>query len=98
VLLKNPLLLTRIKYLDATPLSFYEFRDRYGDWGRDLAMHVALQNCGIGLKELAEQAGGLDYISVATALRRFRGRLVGNRILQDACEQVRQMLNKCTNE
>jgi hypothetical protein len=53
VLLKTPLLLTRIKYLDATPLSFYEFRDRYGDWGRDLAMHVARQNCGIGLKELA---------------------------------------------
>jgi hypothetical protein len=77
---------------------WHEFRDRYGDWGRDLAMHVARQNCGIGLKELAEQAGGLDYISVATALRRFRGRLVGNRILQDACEQVRQMLNKCTNE
>jgi hypothetical protein len=61
-------------------------------------MHVARQNCGIGFKELAERAGGFDYISVATALRRFRGRLAANRSLRDACEQVRQMINKCTNE
>jgi site-specific recombinase XerC len=67
---------------------WHEFRDRYGDWRRDLAMHVARQDCGIGLKELSELVGGLEYISVATALRRFRGRLVANRTLRDACEQV----------
>jgi hypothetical protein len=50
------------------------FRERYGDWGRDMVLYVARRRCGLTLRELAELAGGMDYSSVATAVRRFARR------------------------
>jgi putative transposase len=70
------------------------FRDRYGDWGRDLALHVARRYCGIGLKALAGSAGGLDYGSVAAALQRFKRRLATDSILRETCELVKRQLYK----
>ena len=51
------------------------FRDRYGDWGRDLALYLGRKRCGMRLRELAAAAGGLDYGSVSGAVRRFEQRL-----------------------
>ena len=51
------------------------FRDRYGDWGRDLALYLGRKVCGLKLKELGETAGGLDYVGVSMAVRRFESRL-----------------------
>ena len=50
------------------------FRDRYGDWGRDLALYLGRTRCGLKLKTLGVLAGGIDYVSVSTAVRRFRER------------------------
>ena len=52
-----------------------QFRDRYGDWGRDLALYLGRTRCGIKLKELGALAGGIDYVSVSSAVRRFSARL-----------------------
>ena len=52
-----------------------QFRDRYGDWGRDLALYLGRTRCGLKLKELGALAGGIDYVSVSSAVRRFSARL-----------------------
>jgi hypothetical protein len=33
------------------------FRDRYGDWGRDLVLYLGRKECGLKLHELGEAAG-----------------------------------------
>jgi len=48
-----------------------EFRNRHGDWGRDLALYLGRKYGGLKLKELAHQVGGLDYRTVSWAVDRF---------------------------
>jgi len=50
------------------------FRDRHGDWGRDLALYLGRTRCGLKLKDLGALAGGIDYVSVSSAVRRFSQR------------------------
>jgi len=52
-----------------------EFRDRYGDTGRDLVLYLARRRCGLKLKELAEMAGMKDYSAAALAIKRYEQRL-----------------------
>jgi hypothetical protein len=73
---------------------WWVFRDRHGDWGRDLALYVARRHCGLGLKALAERAGGLDYASAATAIARFKTRLAKDAELRAHCDQVVAQLSK----
>jgi len=54
------------------------FRDRYGDLGRDLALYLGRTGCGLGFRELSE-AAGIDYVSAAAAVRRFRQRAQNER-------------------
>lgn len=51
------------------------FRDRHGDWGRDLVIYVARRECGMTLRELGERAGGMDYTAVSMAGKRLERRL-----------------------
>ena len=51
-----------------------QFRDRAGDWGRDMALLVARQRCGLTLRELAGRAGGVSYAAVQVAVRRLAER------------------------
>lgn len=51
------------------------FRDRHGDWGRDLVFFICRQYGGFRYGELGMRAGGMDYIAVANAVRRFKERL-----------------------
>ena len=51
------------------------FRDRHGDWGRDLVMYLARRRCGMKLAELGAALGGLDYATVSVAVRRFGERM-----------------------
>ena len=46
------------------------YRDRHGDWGRDLALWLARTQCGLRLRELGELVGGLDYATVSVAMLR----------------------------
>ena len=42
-----------------------EFRDRCGDWGRDLALYLGRRRCGLKLKVPGELVGRIDYGSVS---------------------------------
>jgi chromosomal replication initiation ATPase DnaA len=68
------------------------FRDRYGDWGRDLALYLGKQNCGLKLKELGEAAGGMDYMSVSAAVKRLGQRIAKDPALSGALQRCRKEL------
>ncbi len=69
-----------------------QFRDRYGDWGRDMVVWMARRHCGLRLRDLADVTGGLDYGSVAMASKRFGKRLENNRSLRQRYEEVKAKL------
>jgi len=71
-----------------------EFRDRYGDWGRDLALYAGQRLAGMRLRDLAVKAGGVDYGSAAGALLRFRGRLEKDAALRGVYERLKARLIK----
>jgi hypothetical protein len=71
------------------------FRDRYGDWGRDLVLYGARRHCGVRLRELAVAAGGLNYGSVAVLVQRFDARLKHDPLLRRHHETIRTQLLQC---
>lgn len=70
-----------------------EFVNRHGDWGRDLALCLGYEFCGLTLQQLGTLIGGLDYVSVSGALRRFRQRMEHDptlaAIFQQICSQLK---------
>ena len=58
------------------------FRERHGDVGRDLVFHLARRHSGLTLRQIGEQSGGLHYVAVSNAIRRFDQRLESDRSLQ----------------
>jgi REP element-mobilizing transposase RayT len=48
-----------------------DFRDRHGDFGRDLVLWLARWTTGMTLSQIGVQVGGLDYASAGMAIRRF---------------------------
>jgi putative transposase len=69
-----------------------EFRDRYGDWGRDLALYLGKKDFGIKLRELGEAAGGMDYMSVSAAVKRLERRAQNDAALSAALNRCRKKL------
>ena len=65
-----------------------QFRDRYGDWGRDMVLYLGRRHGGFSLAELGQAVGGLDYMSVSLAIHRL-----GRRLQKDAA--LRAALNRC---
>ena len=59
------------------------FVGRYKDWGRDLALYLGRERCGLRLVELGTLAGGIDYATVSNRLRQFEGQFRGLR--QEIC-------------
>ena len=55
--------------------SWEEFRDRHGDWGRDLALYLGRRQGRFRLRELGLRVGGIGYTAVAQAVSRV-GRAV----------------------
>ncbi len=55
--------------------SWEEFRDRHGDWGRDMAFWLGRRAGRLRLKQMGELAGGLDYATVGSGISRFGRRL-----------------------
>ena len=53
--------------------SWEQFRDRRGDWGRDVALYLGRQQGGLKLRQLGALAG-IDYASVSMALQRLEQR------------------------
>ncbi len=50
-------------------------REKRGGMGRNLALKLARDRCGLTLRELGERMGGLDYVSVHMAIRRLEERM-----------------------
>ena len=69
-----------------------EFRDRYGDWGRDMVLYLGRRRCGLSLKELGAAAGGMDYMSVSIAIHRFGRRLASRLALRQALSECQTTL------
>jgi chromosomal replication initiation ATPase DnaA len=73
-----------------------DFRDRHGDWGRDLVFYLGRKGWAMRLKELGAAAGGIDEVAVSMAARRVPMRAKRDRALAKAleeCKQKLQMLN-----
>ena len=65
----------------------------HGNPGRDLGLLAGRLRGGLGLRELGEKAGGLDYPAVSVALKRLGTRLKTNQKLKRKWENLAKMLN-----
>ncbi len=65
-----------------------QFRDRRGDWGRDLALLVARRKCGMTQKTLGEAVGGLRAVAVNIAMRRMANRLEKDMSLKQIYDRI----------
>ncbi len=70
-----------------------DFRDQYGDWGRELALYVGRKEAGLTLRELGSAVGGADYAAVGVAIQRFERRLIRNKVIRQAVAAVIKLLN-----
>jgi hypothetical protein len=71
-----------------------EFRDEYGDSGRDMALYLGRRLCGLKLTELAREAEIKNYGVVATNSRRYELRLARDRAEKRRMAEVVRLL-KC---
>ena len=69
------------------------FRDRIGDWGRDVALLLGRREGGLKLGELGEVCGGLDYRTVGGAIKKAMVRLGRDRVFQNAHASARKRLS-----
>jgi len=58
------------------------FRDRKGDWGRDVALLLGRRHCGLTLGELGREAGGVAAAAVGAAIGRMERRVAKDRHLR----------------
>jgi hypothetical protein len=70
-----------------------EFRDRYGDEGRDLVLHLGRGACGLKLGELAVAAGMKEYSAVSIALKRYGDRVQRSKSTRAMLKRACEMLN-----
>jgi putative transposase len=70
-----------------------QFRDEYGDTGRDMALYLGRRLCGLKLRELAAAAELRNYGVVATNAKRYELRLERDRAERSRMKQVLELLN-----
>ena len=70
-----------------------EFRDEYGDTGRDMALYLGRRLCGLKLLELAREAEMSNYGVVATNARRYELRLELDRAEKIQVSQILKLFN-----
>ena len=68
------------------------FRDRHGDWGRDMVFYLGRKDWAVKLRELGDCAGGTEEMAVSVAARRFAQRVPKEPELTLAQKQCRQKL------
>ena len=77
--------------------SWGAFRDRHGDWGRDLALYLGRKAGGMKLAALGREVGVVSPMTVSTAILRF-ARLVGQeRSLRKIVGEATRKLQICPN-
>jgi hypothetical protein len=70
-----------------------DFRDEYGDTGRDMTLFLGRRVCGLKLRELAQAVDLPNYGVVATNVRRYELRLQRDHTENARMQQVLKMLN-----
>jgi len=65
-----------------------DFRDRYGDRGRDLVLWAGRRYSGLTLRELGVKAGGVDYSTVSSSVRRLEARARTDRSLRLTMKRI----------
>jgi hypothetical protein len=70
-----------------------QFRDRHGDWGRDVALWMGRRRGRLTLRKLAELAGGLDYTTAGAAVSRTGRRLVHDAQLRQQVKRIERQLS-----
>jgi putative transposase len=73
--------------------SWAQFRDRHGDWGRDVALWVGRRLGRLKLRELAQLAGGLDYTTAGAAVNRISLRLAHDETLRRQVQRIERQLS-----
>jgi REP element-mobilizing transposase RayT len=68
-----------------------QFRDRYGDRGRELVLYLGQRVCGLKLSEVGQAAGMDNYKAVAAAIRRYEERLKTDKAEQKWVRQACQL-------
>ncbi len=76
--------------------SWADFRDRHGDWGRDLVFFLGRKDWAISLRELSAAAGGTDLVAVSMAGRRVPSRAKREPALRQALAACREKLQEKT--
>jgi REP element-mobilizing transposase RayT len=71
--------------------SWKAFRDRQGDWGRDVALYLGRRRGGMRLRLLAEAVGGIDYGCAQIAVHRLARRLAHD-------QKLRRLVKKLESE
>ena len=69
------------------------FVNHYGDWGRDMTLWIARRRGGMTLRELGEEAGGMDYSAVSEAIRQFDHKRIENPQIRRALRDSLRILN-----
>ncbi|MFO7535829.1 MAG: hypothetical protein R6X19_09150, partial [Kiritimatiellia bacterium] len=70
------------------------FRDRQGDWGRDVVLWLAQRHTGLTLPEIAKAAGVADHRAAGKAVERMEKRMRENRELKQIAAQVKKVLSE----
>ena len=70
-----------------------EFRDRYGDWGRDVALWLGRTVGRMRLQELAGKVGGVDYTAVNAAVGRVGRGLAAGASYGDPVQRIKARLS-----
>jgi REP element-mobilizing transposase RayT len=69
-----------------------DFIGRHGDYGRDLALHIGRLKCGLTLRELGKEAGGMTVPCVAKACERMAKSLKDDRKMQRVSAKILKKL------
>ncbi|MBZ5537681.1 MAG: hypothetical protein LAO31_17125 [Acidobacteriia bacterium] len=62
------------------------------DWGRNLVLTLAFRYGGLRLKQLGAFAGGLDYVTISGAIRRFEEKMETDQHLAEIFRQAQSQL------
>lgn len=70
------------------------FRDRYGDWGRDLALYLGRMRGRMTLRELGARVGGLGAAATGQAVNRVARAIAAGGELADRLRRIERQLSK----
>jgi hypothetical protein len=72
-------------------------REKWGGVGRNIVLKIARNLCGMTLRELGEQMGGIDYVTVHSSIRRLEEKARKDRNLRNLIAGIqREMQNAKT--